>query len=91
VEALGRLGNVRAVEPIIKLLSDKDGLVRAEAAEALGRLKDERALAVLKPLLAEKDQNVKSKASEAIELITGNKIAANTMEAKKRGWKFWKR
>jgi HEAT repeat protein len=43
-EALGQLGNPKAVAPLIALLQDSQGDVRQAAAEALGRLGNERAL-----------------------------------------------
>ncbi len=47
--ALGRLGDGRAVEPLLACLDDVNANVRAAPAEALGRLGDERAVA---PLIA---------------------------------------
>ncbi len=47
--ALGVLGDTRAVEPLIKALSDYDKGVRAEAADALGKIGDARAI---EPLIA---------------------------------------
>ncbi len=49
-EALGYLGNRLAVEPLIGLLSDPAGDVRANAAFALGNLADPRALPFLEKL-----------------------------------------
>lgn len=43
-EALGKLGDVRAVNPLIAALKDKQWDVRLTAAEALGKLKDTRAV-----------------------------------------------
>ncbi len=48
-EALGTLGDQRAVEPLIAALADRSGPVTVEAARALGRLGDRRAT---EPLLA---------------------------------------
>jgi HEAT repeat protein len=50
-EALGLLGDHRAVEPLLGVLWDKSLDVRYVAAEALGRLRDERALDPLADLL----------------------------------------
>ena len=49
VDALERLGDVRAVEPLLAALRDNDRDVREEAIKALGRLGDMRAM---EPLLA---------------------------------------
>ncbi len=48
---LGALGDVRAVEPLIQRLGDKDEDVRAAACEALGALGDVRAVEPMLPLL----------------------------------------
>ncbi len=48
-EALGKMGDRRAVEPLIKLLSDRYYNVRGSAAWALGELGDRRAV---EPLLS---------------------------------------
>ena len=42
-EALGKIGDARAVEPLIQALKDKDDDVRRNAAEALGKIGDVRA------------------------------------------------
>jgi HEAT repeat protein len=44
-EALGRLGDVRAVEPLIAALGDESSSVRLYAAEALGKLRAAKAIA----------------------------------------------
>ncbi|HEX9697363.1 MAG TPA: HEAT repeat domain-containing protein [Actinomycetota bacterium] len=52
-EALGKLGDARAVEPLIAALADKSGPARETAAEALNRLggpESERALAKYQPV-----------------------------------------
>tara|TARA_B000000460_G_C21378590_1_gene332805 strand:+ start:406 stop:630 length:225 start_codon:yes stop_codon:yes gene_type:complete len=43
-EALGKIGDERAVEPLIEALNDEEGHVRRGAAVALGRLGYERAV-----------------------------------------------
>ena len=48
-EALGRLGNRRAVEPLLAALTDEDATVRRRAIGALGTIGDTRGL---KPLIA---------------------------------------
>ncbi|MFZ1901673.1 MAG: HEAT repeat domain-containing protein, partial [Methanoregula sp.] len=49
-ESLGRLGDPRAVEPLIDTLWDDDARVRLKAAYALGMLGDPRALGPLQKL-----------------------------------------
>jgi HEAT repeat protein len=43
-KALGKIGNERAVEPLINALKNKEGNVRRESAEALGKIGDTRAV-----------------------------------------------
>ena len=43
-KALGKIGDERAVEPLINALKNKDGNVRRESAEALGKIGDTRAV-----------------------------------------------
>jgi HEAT repeat protein len=47
VEALGNLGDLSAVEPLIPLLIDKGSGIRESAAKALGNLGDARAVGPL--------------------------------------------
>jgi twitching motility protein PilT len=56
-DSLGRLGDERAVEPLIAALTDKD--VRWAAVEALGRLADPRSLKPLAELLRDRDADVR--------------------------------
>lgn len=54
-KVLGSIRDARAVEPLIRALGDKEGLVRESAAEALGQIKDPRAIdPLLKGLPGEK-------------------------------------
>lgn len=63
--ALGKLGDVRVIEPLLQALTDEHFLVRWEAAKALGELGDVRAV---KPLLhALQDHHVQEAAIEALE------------------------
>ncbi len=68
-EALGRIGDPRAVEPLIMALKDRDLAVRRKAAEALGKIKDARAVEPL--IVAMKDENeyVRQEAAEALGKI----------------------
>ena len=55
-EALGEIGDERAVEPLIHALKDRDKAVRWKAAEALGEIGDERAVEPLIHALKDKDR-----------------------------------
>ena len=50
-KALGAIKDERAVEPLIKAMSDENEVVRRVTAEALGRLGDKRAIPALKKAL----------------------------------------
>jgi HEAT repeat protein len=68
-EALGRLGDPRAVEPLIDTLWDDDARVRLKAAWALGMLGDPRALAPLQKLYRIEREDARETIQEAMEMI----------------------
>ncbi|QYZ80207.1 HEAT repeat domain-containing protein [Methanofollis formosanus] len=69
-EALGRIGDSRAVAPLIKALEgDPDPRVRTKAAWALGRLGDPRAQRPLLRALGDRDDDVQEIAGEALEVL----------------------
>jgi len=49
ISTLGKIGDSRAIEPLISVLKDKDSYVRVDAAQALGDIGDSR---VVEPLIA---------------------------------------
>lgn len=73
--SLGKIGDEKVFEPLIKALSDRDEVIRIAAADGLGYLGDSRALPALK--LARKNDNgidefgesVKEHATKAIRRI----------------------
>jgi HEAT repeat protein/CHAT domain-containing protein len=65
-EALGQLGDPRAVEPLIALLEDEDSLVRTATTVALGNLVDPRAVKPLVVRLEDEDSKVRWAAVEAL-------------------------
>jgi HEAT repeat protein len=65
-ESLGKLGDARAVEPLIVALEDKDSSVRSSAANALGRLGDACAVEPLITALGDEDQQVRWTAAKAL-------------------------
>jgi len=69
VEVLGRSGNPRAVELLLRVLEDRNVRVRAAAARALGRLGDRRAEEHLMQALKDGDGSVRSAAAEALAVI----------------------
>ncbi len=58
-KALARLGEPRAIEPLIAALRDEDSDVRREAAEALARLGEPRAIEPLIAALRDEDSGVR--------------------------------
>ncbi|MFP4057659.1 MAG: HEAT repeat domain-containing protein [Candidatus Brocadiia bacterium] len=88
-QALGRLNDPRAVEPLVALLTvkwDRDSAVRLEAVWALGLLRDPRAV---EPLIAtlkdDVDPRVREEADDALRAITGQDFSRNSP----REWQDW--
>lgn len=69
-ETLGRIGDVRAMEPLIAVLKDKDSWVRRGAAEALGWIGDARAVEPLIIALRDEMKNVRQSAAQSLERIS---------------------
>jgi HEAT repeat protein len=68
-EALGRMGDSGAVEPLIDTLWDDDSRVRLKAAWALGQIGDSRAIPHLRRLYRMEKEGVQEIITEAIEEI----------------------
>ena len=68
-EGLARLGDERAVDPLIDALADDDWRVRQKAAWALGQIGDPRALLPLRRALLQESEGVKEIILESLELI----------------------
>lgn len=68
-EGLARLGDDRAVDPLIDALSDDDWRVRQKAAWALGQIGDPRALLPLRRALLNESEGVKEIILESLESI----------------------
>jgi hypothetical protein len=69
---LGKLGDARAVKPLIKALSDVNKTVRAMAAQALGQLGDATAVDPLRGLLGkETDPFVRTQIEKAVAALSG--------------------
>jgi hypothetical protein len=69
IEALGEIGDPKAVDPLILLLEDRNNEVRWEAALALGEIGDLRAIAPLKEALKDRDRYVRYGAAAALEKL----------------------
>ncbi|MBI5788099.1 MAG: HEAT repeat domain-containing protein [Candidatus Schekmanbacteria bacterium] len=66
-ESLGIIGDSKAVEPLIALLTDEDSLTRFHAVQALGRIKNEAAIEPLIPLLLDEHSTIRSAVAGIIE------------------------
>src|SRR5688572_4101070 len=67
--AVGRVGLVEGVQPLVPLLSDEDVEVRQMAAFALGLIGHASAREALRKALDDLDANVQGRAAEALGLI----------------------
>ena len=65
-EALGLIGDIRAVDGLTEALKDEDWLVRRNAAESLARLGDRRVIDALLPLLEDENDMVRDTAEGAL-------------------------
>jgi HEAT repeat protein len=68
-ESLGRIGDDRAVDPLIIALTDEDWRVRQKAAWALGTIGDPRALVPLRRALVQEREGVKEIIMESLDAI----------------------
>ena len=72
---LARLGDMRAVDPLMRQLAEnKDFYVRLAAATALGQMRATRSVDALIDALGEKDALVRTAAAEALRVITQHKF-----------------
>ncbi len=71
--ALGQIGDVRAVEPLIRLLKDEEASVRGAAVRALGEIGDERAVEPLIGMLSDR-QGISMGAVDAMGEIGGVRV-----------------
>ncbi len=105
-EVLEKLGDTRAIEPLIAALQDKEGDVRAAAAKALEKFGDSRAIEPLIAALQDKEGDVRAAAAKALAKIgddraiepliaalrdTDSKVRESAMEALKRIDRDWYR
>ncbi len=67
IEALGNIGDTRAVEPLLAALNDADS--RFSAIKVLGEIGDRRAVGPLTMLLSDKDRTIRSGAVKALEKL----------------------
>jgi hypothetical protein len=70
-ETLGRIGDARAVEPLIAALNGVELYVRIKAAEALGQIGDAHAVKPLTAAFNDSNEKLRSAAGKALEKIGG--------------------
>jgi HEAT repeat protein len=94
-QALGKIGDPRAVEPLIPALSDKDNDVRSVTAEALGNIGAQLQDATLRTRVVEqliealKESGVRHKAAVALGKIGDTRAVGPLIASLKDG--FWYR
>lgn len=72
VESLGRLGDARALDAIIKLLRNSFIIVRAQAARAIGAIGDLRGLESLLEAKRNDHLSVREAAAEALKMMASS-------------------
>ncbi|HQG93438.1 MAG TPA: HEAT repeat domain-containing protein [Acidobacteriota bacterium] len=80
-QALGNLGDISALEPLIKTLGDRDESVRTAAIAALGALGDGRALPPLVAALTGTAWRVRQAAAEALGSLGDPRALAPLIQA----------
>lgn len=79
ISALGRLGDERAVDPLVSALQDEDRYIRREAAKALGELGSPAAIEPLIAALGDSEENVRRNAITALG-ATGDERAVEPLK-----------
>jgi HEAT repeat protein len=69
MQSLGRLGDRRALDPILGMLQDNDAEIRQQAADALGRLGDPSVVEKLVLTMMDSEMGVRNAASRALTMI----------------------
>jgi len=82
-EALGKIGDPQAVEPLIAALKEGEKWLRQGAAWALGKIRDPRAIEPLVAALKDLKADVRKNAAWALGQFTGDRVAAALSEAVK--------
>jgi len=78
IEALGQIGDTRAVDPLIISLTHKESKVREYAAAALGKLRDSRAVESLIAALSDEQERVRWYAADSLGKI-GDPICVESL------------
>ncbi len=78
IDALGEIGDSRAVEPLIATLEDEDFNVQRCSIDALGRIRDPRAIEPLVDIL-KMDEDLREIATKALCMIGTSKVIESLM------------
>lgn len=82
-DALGEIGDRRAVGPLVKALKDNDSSVRSRAAYALGKIGDKRAVDFLIPMLRSPEESDRKTAAYVLRDIGDKKAVPFLIECLK--------
>jgi len=82
-EILGRLGDVRALEPLARLQTHSDWKVRAAVAEALGRISGAQAISPLAGLLSDGNEVVRKSAAVGLARVAESSASDLGNEARR--------
>ena len=79
--ALGQIGDVAALSPLMAALQDRSHRVRREAATALGLIRDSKAIDGLIPMLADKEPGVRKAVLNSLNQINSAWPQLSTTQA----------
>ena len=85
IDALGQLGDVRAVEQLTRELESANEPTRRAAAEALGKLRTMDAVRPLRKALRDESAWVRHKAIDALAAVGGEEARLALFEVRRRG------
>jgi HEAT repeat protein len=88
INALGELGDTRAIDALTASLRDPSASVRSKAAEALGKLGDSQAVEPLVASLQDSDYDVRGNAAKALGELGDVRAVAPLIEAHKSDKSF---
>ncbi|OHC06226.1 MAG: hypothetical protein A3J92_00465 [Planctomycetes bacterium RIFOXYC2_FULL_41_27] len=78
IEAMGQIGDTRAVEPLIAFLNHKEAKIREYTAVSLGKLRDSRAVASLIAALNDEQERVRWYAADSLGKI-GDPVCVDSL------------
>ena len=82
-EALGGIGDIGSIDPLIRLTSDPKDHVRYMATKSLGRMQDPRVVPVLTRMLSDDHSYTRRIAADGLSMSGDNTIVDSLQEAMK--------